>query len=65
MKYISIESIKSAKITKSINSNILSSQNQSQTDLYDELMNLEEKNNLNSQISFVKNQQKKINIFQK
>ena len=58
-----VESIKNAKTTKTINSNILSSQNQSQTDLYDELMNLKRKvNNLNSQISFAKSQQRKKDI---
>jgi hypothetical protein len=55
-----IESYSNSKTTKTINSNILLSQNPNQNELYDELMYLKKKvNNLNAQISFAKSQKRK------
>ena len=55
-----LEPFSNAKTTKTINLNILSSQNQSQNELYDELMYLKKKvNSLNAQISFAKSQKRK------
>ena len=58
-----IESYSNSKTTKTINSNILLSQNPNQNELYDELMNLKRKvNSLNAQISFAKSQKRKKDI---